>query len=203
MGSVRTREAQFVALTLILEEKRRFVEEGIPRRIKAAVFFACPHPFKLKCGTMILADTNDEFIDIPTCHVLGAGDPYLTGAVALYNVCDEDTAVLFDHGKGPYMYEVTASQSLALLQFLQYNPYRTSIDDHHTFTLEVINAVERSLQKGQGSFGCQPVSDGFVTASIHVWRLIASVLCCTFSKGYIDSRTTALLYSLSPSNRCR
>jgi hypothetical protein len=85
----------------------------------------------------------------------------------------------------PYMYEVTASQSLALLQFLQYNPYGTSIDDHHTFTLEIINAVERSFQKGQNSLGRQPASDGFIAASIHVWRLVASVSCSTFSKAYV------------------
>lgn len=39
-------------------------------------------------------------IDIPTCHVVGCSDPYIHGAVALYGICDEDTAILFDHGKG-------------------------------------------------------------------------------------------------------
>lgn len=32
--------------------------------------------------------------------VVGAADPYLHGSLALYNVCDEDNAVFFDHGKG-------------------------------------------------------------------------------------------------------
>ncbi len=27
-------------------------------------------------------------------------DPYLHGSLALYNVCDPDTAYLFDHAKG-------------------------------------------------------------------------------------------------------
>lgn len=93
-------EGTVLASTLILEEKRRFVEEGIPRRIKAAVFFAGWPPLQLNSSLLVLADTCEEFIDIPTCHVVGAGDPYLKGAVALYNVCDEDTAILFDHGKG-------------------------------------------------------------------------------------------------------
>jgi hypothetical protein len=48
----------------------------------------------------VLSDTNEELIDIPTCHVVGADDPYLHGAMGLYNVCDQDSAVLFDHGKG-------------------------------------------------------------------------------------------------------
>ena len=93
-------EGTVVAATLILEEQRRFEEEGVPRNIKAAVFFAGWPPLNLQGDMLVLADTCKELIDIPTCHVVGAGDPYLKGAVALYNVCDENTAILFDHGKG-------------------------------------------------------------------------------------------------------
>jgi hypothetical protein len=39
-------------------------------------------------------------IDVPTCHIVGCKDPYIDGAMALYAMCDEDTATLFDHGKG-------------------------------------------------------------------------------------------------------
>lgn len=31
---------------------------------------------------------------------MGSLDPYIDGSMALYNVCDMDTAVLFDHAKG-------------------------------------------------------------------------------------------------------
>lgn len=31
---------------------------------------------------------------------VGSLDPYLAGSIALYNVCDGDTAYLFDHAKG-------------------------------------------------------------------------------------------------------
>ncbi|KIN02400.1 hypothetical protein OIDMADRAFT_41494 [Oidiodendron maius Zn] len=93
-------EGTVVASTLILEEQRRFLEEGIPRRIKAAVFFAGWPPLDVRHCSIVLADEYEEFIQIPTCHVVGAGDPYLKGAVALYNICDEDSAILFDHGKG-------------------------------------------------------------------------------------------------------
>lgn len=31
---------------------------------------------------------------------VGSLDPYLAGSVALYNICDVDTAYLFDHAKG-------------------------------------------------------------------------------------------------------
>lgn len=42
-------------------------------------------------------------IDIPTCHVVGCNDPYIDGAMALYAMCDEDTADLFDHGSGHFV----------------------------------------------------------------------------------------------------
>jgi hypothetical protein len=41
-----------------------------------------------------------KFAQIPTCHVIGAQDPYLQGSMALFNVCDAEEARLFDHGKG-------------------------------------------------------------------------------------------------------
>ena len=37
---------------------------------------------------------------MPSIHVIGSEDPYLQGAMGLYNLFDEDTAILFDHGKG-------------------------------------------------------------------------------------------------------
>lgn len=53
-------------------------------------------------GKIVLAD--DEFegdiISIPTCHIVGAADPFLDAAMALYNICDPDSADLFDHGGG-------------------------------------------------------------------------------------------------------
>jgi hypothetical protein len=93
-------EGTVVASTMILEEQRRFEEDGTPRRIKSAVFFAGWPPLNIRNNNIVLPDTCDDYIEIPTVHVVGAGDPYLKGAVALYNVCDEDRAVLFDHGKG-------------------------------------------------------------------------------------------------------
>ena len=35
-----------------------------------------------------------------TVYIVGSLDPYLAGSIALYNVCDMDTAYLFDHAKG-------------------------------------------------------------------------------------------------------
>lgn len=49
---------------------------------------------------VLLADQDKDVIDIPSLHVIGCNDPYVSGAVALYNMCDRDTAEIFDHGKG-------------------------------------------------------------------------------------------------------
>jgi hypothetical protein len=48
----------------------------------------------------ILPEEDDDMIDVPTCHIVGCTDPYLYGAMTLFQICDEDTATLFDHGKG-------------------------------------------------------------------------------------------------------
>lgn len=117
-----------MAASLILEEKHRSEENGRPRRIKVriprstlvsppfidykylyiffpsknAVFLAGWPPVRLSDDTVecLLADECDNIIDIPTCHVVGCNDPYINGAMALFGMCDEDSAVLFDHGKG-------------------------------------------------------------------------------------------------------
>ncbi|PHH89776.1 hypothetical protein CDD83_5287 [Cordyceps sp. RAO-2017] len=95
-------EGAMTAATLILEEKRKFEEEGIPRRLKYGLFFAGWPPLCLKgeYSRTLLADEDEEMIDIPTCHIIGCRDPYIHGAMALYNVCDPDTAEIFDHGGG-------------------------------------------------------------------------------------------------------
>ena len=93
-------EGTVIGGTLILDEIRRLREEGRPRQIKRAVFFAGWPPVAVDSNEIVLADTCDEVIDIPTLHCVGVDDPYLHGAMGLFNVCDQDEAILFDHGKG-------------------------------------------------------------------------------------------------------
>ncbi|TVY71294.1 Esterase FUS5 [Lachnellula suecica] len=99
-GIIGYSEGTVIAGTLILDEKRRLEEEGRERQFKQAIFFNGWPPMQPKDGTVVLSDQSEQVIDIPTLHCVGADDPYLHGAMALYNVCDEDTAILFDHGKG-------------------------------------------------------------------------------------------------------
>ncbi|KAJ5247160.1 hypothetical protein N7468_002143 [Penicillium chermesinum] len=94
-------EGAEIAATLLLEEQRRYKESGRIPRLKCAVFLSGWPPVEPVTGGCILADDfEDEVIKIPTCHILGAADPFLDGAMALYNMCDPDTADIFDHGGG-------------------------------------------------------------------------------------------------------
>ncbi|KAH9224370.1 serine hydrolase FSH [Leptodontidium sp. 2 PMI_412] len=93
-------EGTVVGSTLIMDERRRFENEGRPRSIKRAVFFAGWPPLNPERNEMLLADISEQVVDVPTLHCIGADDPYLHGAMALFNVCEQDEAILFDHGKG-------------------------------------------------------------------------------------------------------
>lgn len=70
--------------------------------MKRAIFFAGWPPLSLTDGKarVLLADECEDVIDVPSLHIVGCSDPYILGAMALFNMCDEDSAELFDHGKG-------------------------------------------------------------------------------------------------------
>lgn len=113
-------EGATMASTLLLHEQRRWKKKGIKPMFKYAVFFAGWPPVDPDTHQMILSDESDLMIEIPTCHIskfklrkdhnhhrltistysVGSLDPYVHGSLALYNVCDPDTAYLFDHAKG-------------------------------------------------------------------------------------------------------
>ncbi|KAH8647455.1 serine hydrolase FSH, partial [Tricladium varicosporioides] len=99
-GIIGYSEGATIAATLILHEQRRFETDGIPPMFKCALFFAGWPPMNPELDTIVLADETDLTITIPTCHIIGSLDPYLAGSMALYNICDMDTAYLFDHAKG-------------------------------------------------------------------------------------------------------
>ncbi|KAL8854153.1 MAG: hypothetical protein Q9221_001075 [Calogaya cf. arnoldii] len=51
-------------------------------------------------GGMFLSDVYREIFGIPTFHIIGSSDPLIDFALALYNMCDQNKARLFDHGRG-------------------------------------------------------------------------------------------------------
>ncbi|GKZ24282.1 hypothetical protein AbraIFM66951_011194 [Aspergillus brasiliensis] len=95
-------EGATVASTLLLEEERLVRETGRRRRLQYGVFLAGWSPLRI-VGDRVkgcVADECEDIIEVPTCHIIGANDPYVDGTMALYGMCDPDTAVMFDHGKG-------------------------------------------------------------------------------------------------------
>ncbi|KAK1833030.1 serine hydrolase-domain-containing protein [Podospora conica] len=95
-------EGAMVGASVIVEEAKREAATGRRRRIKFAVFISGAPPLRLD-GHKIVSCLRDEagvVIDIPTFHIFGCDDAFLSSAVALYNVCDPDGAKMYDHGLG-------------------------------------------------------------------------------------------------------
>ncbi|KAK0714129.1 serine hydrolase-domain-containing protein [Lasiosphaeria miniovina] len=96
-------EGAMVGASLIVEEGLRCKRSGAPRRIKFAIFISGAPPLKIESQDKIVAQLVDEsgiVIDIPTFHIFGCEDAFLSSAVALFNVCDQDSARMYDHGLG-------------------------------------------------------------------------------------------------------
>ncbi|KFH44103.1 hypothetical protein ACRE_050760 [Hapsidospora chrysogenum ATCC 11550] len=95
-------EGATVAATLIVDDLKRRKERGLEgSSFRCAVFFHGWPPLATEGeSTLLLSDDVGEIITVPTFHVVGASDPYLVGSMALFSVCDSDTAEMFDHGKG-------------------------------------------------------------------------------------------------------
>ena len=65
-----------------------------------ALFFCAISAFHLDRPGAILADECPDRINVPTLHVVGARDPALLSSMTLYNLCNQESAALYDHGKG-------------------------------------------------------------------------------------------------------
>lgn len=98
-GIIGYSEGAVVAGSLLRDEQRRYESEGRRKSLKCAMFFAGWPPLDQQ-GKLIYGDETDDLIDAHSIHVIGANDPYIAGSMSLYNVFDEDSAQLFDHGKG-------------------------------------------------------------------------------------------------------
>lgn len=99
-GVIGYSEGARVAASLILDERQRQKDSGRTPHIKCAIFIGGWQPVHPVSGGDVYADETEERIEIHTCHVLGSNDPYIDASLALYNLCDQDRADLFDHGAG-------------------------------------------------------------------------------------------------------
>ncbi|KAH8904787.1 hypothetical protein BR93DRAFT_939840 [Coniochaeta sp. PMI_546] len=96
-------EGAMLAASILYEENNKWVREKVARRLKFGIFFSGTPPLAIEADGSIapkLADECSSVIDIPTVHIFGSNDPLMYSAVALYNVCNQDTAMLWDHGLG-------------------------------------------------------------------------------------------------------
>jgi hypothetical protein len=74
-GIIGYSEGASMAATFILDEQRRFEEEGRERRLKCAMFITGWPPMSPERG-VLLADEVEDMIDVPTLHVVGANGMY-------------------------------------------------------------------------------------------------------------------------------
>ena len=93
-------EGASVAATLLVSNQRRCEAQGIENTLTNAIFFSGAPPLDPDGEALLLADRCGQVIEARTIHVLSASDPFLHGCLALYNVCNEERAQIFDHGKG-------------------------------------------------------------------------------------------------------
>ncbi|KAF7587146.1 hypothetical protein BBP40_007674 [Aspergillus hancockii] len=102
-GLIAYSEGASIAASVIIEEQRRKRETGRPVRIKCAVFISGWPAIDFRAGLFFAptgCDDDEEQVEIPTCHVIGAEDVFLEGSKLLYDTCNVDNAELFDHGGG-------------------------------------------------------------------------------------------------------
>ncbi|KAL8867017.1 MAG: hypothetical protein Q9198_008676, partial [Flavoplaca austrocitrina] len=88
-------EGASAAASLILRQSA----QGYAKPFKFAFFFCGPPPLDYQDKGVILADESGARINIPTAHIVGSRDPGYLGSLALYNLCDERLAGLYNHGK--------------------------------------------------------------------------------------------------------
>ena len=88
-------EGGTVAASLIFRQCRK---KGTTP-FKFAIFVCCTvPPLQPDSVDIMLADETAERIDIPTAHIVGSKDPGYQGGRALYNLCNQSSATIFDHG---------------------------------------------------------------------------------------------------------
>lgn len=83
---------------------------------KCAILICGAPPFRPGNEDPYLADEVGKIISTPTLHILGAEDPGRCGGLALYNLCMDGTASLYDHGRSHEIPRVPAiTKKMAVL----------------------------------------------------------------------------------------
>ena len=93
-------EGSALAATLLADHMRKSRAAGKKSTLKLGIFWGGVPPFVADGKRIYLPNTDGRIFDVRTVHVIGAMDPFLEAGMLLYNLCDPNRAVLFDHGKG-------------------------------------------------------------------------------------------------------
>ncbi len=89
-------EGASIAARLLLDAS----DERLKRRPMFAIFLCGIPPIEAELVGMVLADNTSRRIDLPTAHITGSKDVFLPAGMALYNLCQKESATRFDHGGG-------------------------------------------------------------------------------------------------------
>ena len=93
-------EGSGVAATLLADHITKSRAAGKESSLKLGIFWGGVPPFLADGKRFYLPQTDGQIFDVRTIHVIGAMDPFLAAGMLLYNLCDPNRAILFDHGKG-------------------------------------------------------------------------------------------------------
>ncbi len=93
-------EGSGLAATLLADHVAKRRGAGKDSMFKLGIFWGGVPPFTADGKRWYLPRHDGQVFDLPTIHVIGATDPFLAAGMLLYNLCNPDSATLFDHGKG-------------------------------------------------------------------------------------------------------
>ena len=93
-------EGSCLAATLLADHVTKRRAAGKKSTLKLGIFWGGVPPFTADGKRWYLPQTDGQIFDLRTIHVIGAMDPFLAAGMLLYNLCDPNSATLFDHGKG-------------------------------------------------------------------------------------------------------
>ena len=99
-GIIGYSEGAQIASTLLVDYERQSQLRGSKNPFTHAIFFSGWPPLDPDTAECLLSDEFGQVLPMQTMHILGSTDPFIHATLALYEICIEDKALIFDHGKG-------------------------------------------------------------------------------------------------------
>ncbi len=93
-------EGSSIAATFLADHLTKSRAAGKDSMLKLGIFWGGLPPSTADGKRWFLPSTDGQIFDLPTLHIIGSRDPFLATAMLLYNLCEPNSATLFDHGKG-------------------------------------------------------------------------------------------------------